>query len=342
MNYLYFEGSQCMRTLIVGLGSIGCRHLANLRSAELATDITIWHQHSRSEAAAQTPLPADRVVYSLEEALATRPEAVIIASPAPLHIETGLTLAQQGAHLFIEKPLSNTLNGIDELMETCGRRSLVLMVGYNFRFYEPLQKIHAVLSAQGIGRILSIQARVGQYLPNWRSNKDYRQGVSARKELGGGAVLELSHELDYVRWLVGEVRAVSAQTGHLSDLDINVEDTAEITLEFENGAIGNVHLDMVDRATTRTCRIIGTVGTITWDGSTHEVRVYSAVKEEWSELHPAGKMDSNKMYLAELRHFFECIREKRMPVTSAEDGRRVLEIALAVKQSAQERRMVAL
>ncbi|HSD82466.1 MAG TPA: Gfo/Idh/MocA family oxidoreductase, partial [Anaerolineae bacterium] len=279
---------------------------------------------------------------SLEEALAAQPEAVLITNPALLHIETALTMARQGTHLFIEKPLSNTLDGIDELMELCSRSSRVLMVGYNFRFYEPLQKIQAVLSAGEIGRILSIQARVGQYLPNWRSNKDYRQGVSARKELGGGVVLELSHELDYVRWLVGEVKAVSAQAGHLSDLEIDVEDTAEIILEFENGAFGSIHMDMVDRAATRTCRIVGTDGTLTWDGPTHEVRIYSAARDAWSELHPASKIDPNTMYLAELQHFFECIREKRMPVISAADGRRVLEIALAVRQSAQERRTISL
>jgi len=193
-----------------------------------------------------------------------------------------------------------------------------------------------------IGRPIAVRAKAGQYLPKWRPGSDYRQSVSARHELGGGVVLELSHELDYVRWLVGEIKAVSAQVGHLSDLEIDVEDTAEIILQFSNGTIGSIHLDMVDRATTRTCRIIGTGGTLTWDGACHLVRLFSAVTNTWLDLHPVETIDRNEMYIAELRHFLDCVRGNDIPIVSGDDGRRVLEIALAVKQSSQEQRVVEL
>lgn len=331
-----------MRALVVGLGSIGRRHLANLRLVEPAAHITIWHQHSKPQDAAGAQFPADSVVYSLEDALDTEPDVALITSPASLHVETGLALAQQGIHLFIEKPLSNALDGVDELLDLCHEHSLVLMVGYNFRFYRPLQVMRQALQEGQIGRVMTLRAEVGQFLPEWRPGSDYRQSVSARRDLGGGTVLELSHELDYIRWLVGEVKAVSAQVGHLSDLEVDVEDTTEIILQFRNGAIGSVHLDMVDRAVTRTCRTIGTEGTLTWDGIHHHVRLFSAATNAWSDLHPARTVDRNEMYIAELRHFLGCVRGGGMPIVSAEDGRRVLEVALAVKQSSQDQRVVEL
>ena len=331
-----------MRVLIVGLGSIGRRHLVNLKLIEPAAHITIWHQRSKRQHVAEAPSPADCVVYSLEDALDTKPNVALITNPASLHIETGLALTQQGIHLFIEKPLSNTLDGVDELLDLCRQRGLVLMVGYNFRFYRPLQVMRQALQEGRIGCIIAVRSEAGQFLPEWRPGSDYRQSVSARHDLGGGAVLELSHELDYVRWLVGEVKTVSAQVGHLSDLEIDVEDTAEIILQFRNGAIGSVHLDMVDRATTRTCRIIGTGGTLTWDGACHLVRLFSAVTNTWLDLHPVETIDRNEMYVAELRHFLDCVRGNDIPIVSGDDGRQVLEIALAAKQSSQDQRVVEL
>ncbi|MBE3139991.1 MAG: Gfo/Idh/MocA family oxidoreductase, partial [Thermoplasmata archaeon] len=195
-----------MRILIYGLGSIGRRHLANLRLIEPNAHITVWDQESRLPDCREYLSPEDRFVSRLEDALAAQPEVALISSPSPLHVEAALELAKQGAHLFIEKPLSNNLDGVDELIDRCRKRLLVLLVGYNFRFYQPLQVVHQALQDGQIGRVLSTRAEVGQYLPDWRPAIDYSQSVSAKSELGGGALLELSHELDYVRWLVGEIQ----------------------------------------------------------------------------------------------------------------------------------------
>ncbi len=325
-----------MRTLIVGLGSIGMRHLANLKRIDPTGFVVAWRLQSQ----AQSPLAVDRTVYNLEDALDANPDVALITSPATRHIEIGLALARRGVHLFIEKPLSNTLDGVDELLSICREKNLVLMVGYNFRFYPPLQALREALRDGRIGRPLALRAEAGQYLPDWRPGRDYRQSVSARRDLGGGAVLELSHELDYVRWLMGEVTAVSARIGRLSDLEIDVEDTAEIILQFESGAIGSVHLDMVQRPAIRTCRIVGTEGTLTWDGMTHHVRLFSAATQTWTDVHPAREIPRDEMYMAELRHFLDCVTRQQTPVVAGEDGKRVLEIALAVKRASEEKRAI--
>jgi len=331
-----------MRVLVIGLGSIGRRHLANLRLVEPTAHVTIYHQHSKPWGAAEVQPLADHVVYQLKDALDTKPDVALITNPASLHIETGLALARQGIHLFIEKPLSNTMSGVDELIALCHKRSLILMVGYNFRFYRPLQVMRQAVMDGRIGRPIALRAEAGQYLPDWRPGSNYRQTTSAKHALGGGAVLELSHELDYARWLVGEVKTVCAQIGHLSNLEIDVEDVAEIILQFSNGAIGSVHLDMIQQPATRTCRIIGTKGTLVWDGLSHRVQFFSTATNTGLDLHPAKKIDRNEMYVAELRHFFDCVKRNEVPLVSGEDGRRVLEIALAVKRSSRDQNVVKL
>jgi predicted dehydrogenase len=330
-----------MKILIAGLGSIGRRHLANLRLLEPAADITVWHQHSRDHDQFSNPEYGERHVFSIDEALESKPEAALVTGPASTHIVTATQLARSGLHLFIEKPLSHTLEGVDELADLCKQKQRVLMVGYNFRFYEPLQLIRKALHEGRIGRVLSMRAEVGQYLPDWRPKSDYRQSGSARSELGGGAVLELSHEIDYVRWLIGEVTSVIARVARLSDLEMDVEDTAEIILQFSNGALGSLHLDMVQRPATRSCRIVGDAGTITWDWASHRVRMFTADGSTWHDLSNRD-IDRNEMYLDELRHFLACVRGTATPLVDVADGRRVLEIALAIKRSSVEQRAIEL
>jgi predicted dehydrogenase len=324
-----------MRVLIAGLGSIGRRHLANLRSLEPGAEILVWRQHSHDAA---VPTGADRVVFRIEDAIAWAPDAALLTGPSTTHIPAALPLAQAGVPLFIEKPISAALDGVDELIAVCQRRSLPLMVGYNLRFHEPLKILRDAVAGGAIGRILSVRAEVGQYLPDWRRGADYRQSVTARGDLGGGVVLELSHELDYARWIAGEVTSVSAFTGKLSDLEIDVEDTAEIILWFACGAIGSIHLDMVQRSPVRICRVIGTGGAIVWDGISGEVRIDCA--GESKIVHPSGASDRNRMYREELVAFLQVVREGGAPVISGDDGRRTLQIALAAKLSARERRVI--
>jgi predicted dehydrogenase len=330
-----------VRVLVVGLGSIGRRHLSNLRRLMPEAHITVW-RHARSAGAEQASAEADRIVYGLDEALSPRPDMAILASPASCHVRTAAALASAGVHMLIEKPLSDSLDGVDALLDDCRRQRIVLMVGYHLRFSPSLTCLHHAIADGVVGRVLSVRSEVGQYLPDWRPGTDYRQGVSARRDLGGGVVLELSHELDYVRWLGGEIRSVSAETGQLGGLDIDVEDVAEILLRFTHGAIGSVHVDMLQRSATRTCKVIGAEGTLEWDGLDGRVRLFSAHDGRWTELcgpSDAGVNESdagvNDMYVAELAHFIRCAVEGGDVPVDGVAGRRVLEIALAAKRSAE-------
>jgi predicted dehydrogenase len=322
------------RILIVGLGSIGMRHLRLARELFPNADIRVL----RHQAANEIPEFSNGCFSSIEEAIAFAPQIAVIASPAPFHIVTAQALAEVGVHLLIEKPLSVSLDGITQLLETCHKQGTVLLTGYNLRFLQSLQRFRDLLGEGVIGKILLVRCEIGQYLPSWRPDSDYRQGVSARRELGGGALLELSHELDYLRWIFGEVDWVKATLSHQSSLEIDVEDTAHLTLGFVPTADGHqlivaVNLDFIRHDTIRLCTAIGENGSLRWNGLTGGVALYGAGAKEWRELfsHPHQPDES---YLAEWKNFIACVTEHQIPLITGEDGLKVLEIIEAARISA--------
>jgi predicted dehydrogenase len=331
-----------MKLLVVGLGSIGRRHIRNLKRIAPEVEVGVWRQHTKSADLGELAPLVSKVFFAEDEALAWGPEAALVANPASRHVAVGLALARANAHLFVEKPLSTNLQNVTELVSCCHERSLVLMVGYGFRFYPPLQQMKSLVENGRIGRPLFLRAEVGQYLPDWRPQSDYRNSVSARRELGGGALLELSHELDYARWLLGETGSVNAVVGQLSDLPIDVEDVAELILRFSSGAIGNLHLDMVQRSPARSCRIAGTEGTLTWDSNGHRVCLFEAGAGRWTEVCAAESFDFNQVYQAELRHFLECAAGNAVPPVDGEQGARIVEMVLAAQRSSCEGKEIRL
>lgn len=321
------------RVLIAGLGSIGKRHLRLGRELLPNADIRVL----RHQECTAIPEYANGCFSSLEQAIDFAPQIAVIASPAPFHTAAAQALAQVGTHLLVEKPLSTSLDGLRQLLETCREKRTVLLTGYNLRFLPSLQRFRDLLNENVVGKVLSVRCEAGQYLPAWRPDADYRQSVSARQELGGGAILELSHELDYLRWIFGEVEWVKATLCRQSGLEIDVEDTAHLILGFAFAAdgrqlIGTANLDFVRHDTTRLCTAIGENGSLRWNGLTGAVDWFQTGAIEWQELfrHQHQRDDS---YLAEWQHFLECANELQTPLISGEDGLKVLQIVEAARKA---------
>ncbi len=321
------------RILIVGLGSIGKRHLRLARELLPDADIRVL----RHKASNEMHEYSNGSFSSIEESIAFAPQIAVIASPATFHIATAQALAEAGVHLLIEKPLSASLRGVSQLLETCEKQSLVLLIGYNLRFLTSLQRYRDLLGENVVGKVLSVRCEIGQYLPSWRPDSDYRQGVSAKREFGGGALLELSHELDYLRWIFGEVEWVKATLSHQSGLEIDVEDSAHLTLGFVSAQdgyqlIGSVNLDFIRHDTARLCTAIGEKGTLRWNGLTGEVLFYGVGGKGW-ELIFSHQHHRDDSYMAEWRSFVECVNVNKTPVITGEDGLKVLEIIEAARRS---------
>lgn len=319
-----------VRVLISGIGSIGRRHLANLR--HLGVEELLVHQ-APGRSVPQVS-EAIAVYLDLEEALDRKPEAVFVTNPTSLHIPTALAAARRGSHLFIEKPLSHEMAGVDELVSVVESSRLIAMVGCNFRFHPLLRLARDLLAEQSIGRVIAARLHWGEYLPGWHPWEDYRKGYSARRELGGGVILTLIHELDSAYWLFGDVGDVYAVAGHRSRLEVDVEDTAEILLWTLGGVTVSVHLNYVQRPPYRTLQVVGEDGTLEWDYYRGRLSMYSSAKgwRYWSD--PPG-FERNTMYVDEARHFLECLEGRAQLLAPLREGRRVLEIALAARRSAE-------
>ena len=322
------------RILIVGSGSAGTRHLRLARELFPNSDIKFLRHRTQKV----RPQFSEGFFSRIEEAVQFAPQIAIIANPSTFHVQIAQELAEIGVHLFIEKPLSSSLNGVANLIKTCKEHNSVLMIGYNLRFSPSLQHFRNLLDEGIIGELFSVRCEVGQYLPSWRPESDYRQGVSAKKELGGGALLELSHEIDYLRWIFGEVEWVRATVSQQSRLEIDVEDSVHLTMGFlpnsnRRQLVGALNLDLIRHDHTRTCTVIGEKGTLRWNGLTGEVDLFEEGVTSWRKLY-SHQPKPDETYNAELQDFVDSIEKKKVPFVTGNDGLRVLEIIEAARVSA--------
>ena len=313
---------------IVGLGSIGCRHLRLAR--ELRSDLNIVAVRSRKGKKIEEEKLVDSVVYSLEDAIGCGIEAAIIATPAVYHVQQANELMEKGIHVLIEKPLSHSLDNVNKLLRIAKISKLVGLVGYCLRYDPGALKFNKMLNNQKIGKILNAQVECGSYLPDWRKGMDYRNSVSAKAELGGGVLSELSHELDYIRWFFAEMKSVSANIQNSGTLDINVDDSADMIFESESGFPVSVHLDFNSRNTRRKCIARGANGDLIWDANLNKVIWHTAGGTKENETY---QNDGDYIYREQLKHFFDCIGKNKEPVVSIDDGIKVMQIIEAARKS---------
>ena len=340
-----------MRFLIAGLGSIGRRHFRNLIALG-EKDIVLLRSHLAT-------LPDDELAdYPAENDLQLalekhKPEAVIVANPTSLHLDVAIPAAEAGCHILLEKPVSHSLERLDVLQDAAQKSGSKILVGFQFRYHPMLNKARELIQEGALGKILTVHAHWGEYLPQWHPWEDYRQSYAARADLGGGVILTLTHPLDYLRYLVGEIDSLWSFNGQISPLEVDVEDTAEIGLRFKSGAIGGVHLNYVQRPPVHRWEIAGTNGTLRWnnaDGILHFYKMQmpfgsysnSPPAPDIESFSPTDDFERNQLFVAQTRHFIEVVRGEVEPVCSLEDGIIALRLALAAKASESTHRLITL
>jgi len=248
---------------IVGLGSIGRRHLRLI--SEIRPDIEIIVVRSGHGGECDEESMATKTVYSIGDAIKEGIQAAIVSSPATLHLKQSLELAKNGIHLLIEKPISHTSDRVKELLKIVNENRITTMVGYVLRYDLGAIKFKNWLDNKIKGKILHARIECGSYLPDWRLDQNYRKTVSALPELGGGVLLELSHELDYLHWFFGNPVDVQAQIRNSGTLDINVEDQADLLITSKQGYPITVQIDFNRRHIERKCKVLTTEGELIWD-----------------------------------------------------------------------------
>jgi predicted dehydrogenase len=324
--------------LVLGCGSIGKRHIGNFKALGIPNIVAVDPRPDRREEV-KSRFGLTAVYTTVEQALHEDLHAAVICTPTSMHVQPAIELARRGIHLMIEKPISHNLEGVDDLLKTCHERSLVCFVAYVMRFYPPLATVKRLLDGGGIGTVLSIRTENSSYLPDWHPWEDYRSFYMAKKDEGGGAILDESHTLDYMRWFFGEADRVYAFNGKISTLEIDSDDLAEMVVSFRSGAVGAIHLDLLGRVPRKNLEVIGSEGTLLWDWDGHEVRLFRAATKSW-ERFSHDVSDYNQVYIAESRHFLDCVRGAATPLISGEDGKRTLQLVLAAIESSRLERAV--
>jgi predicted dehydrogenase len=292
--------------LIIGAGSIGERHIRNLLALGYS-NLIVYRQRNlpfRTLNSEQV-----RVVTDLEQAEIMHPKAVFITSPTSQHLQQAIACAQLGMHLFIEKPLSHTLDGVSALREVAVEKGVYVYIGYMMRFHPLILDLKGMIETGRYGRLLSFSTRWGEYLPDWHPWEDYRTSYAARKELGGGAALTLSHDLDLVLWLAGSplVRHY-ALPNRASTLEVDVEAGMDFLLQFESGATGHVHLNFFERPPVRYLHFVFEEGSVHFDYYAAELRIATHTGTESVKM---SNFDRNQLFVDQTIHFFEQLKTFR-------------------------------
>jgi predicted dehydrogenase len=275
------------------------------------------------------------VHLDLKEALSIRPDVVFVCNPSSLHMPVALSAARAGAHLFIEKPVASDLGHLDELLSIVQAKRLVCLVGYNFRYHPGLVRLKELVDARAFGTILSVHAEIGEYLPNWHRYEDYRLMYAARKELGGGVILSQIHEMDLICWLFGLPKSIFCLGGQLSNLEVDVEDTASSLMQYD-GACGRfpilLHQDFLQRPAVRTFKIVGDAGVGSMDLLANSLTTYDSQGEPSLEL-GFENFKRNDMFMQQMRHLLDCVESRAAPRVDLYSGIQSLRLALAAKES---------
>lgn len=337
-----------MRILIAGLGAIGQRHARNLRALRGGGVELFAYRSRRLRHVVTDRLTKDdtrdveaelgiRAFEDLDAALEPKPDAVFVCTPSSRHLDVAQRAAEAGCDLFIEKPVSHTMDGVERLKTTVDSNGVVAMVGSQWRFHPCVRALRAAIQDGTLGRLVSAEINYAEYLPDWHPYEDYRTSYAARADLGGGVVLTQIHDYDLACWLFGAPRRVTATGGTLGGLEIDVEDTVDARLEGSR-ALVRVRQTFAGRPPVRTITVTGERCTATLDMLGARLSFVPPLAPEMS----VAEYQRNTMFVDEVASFLESVERRVPPAVTLDDGVTALRVALAVKESMKTQRTVDL
>ena len=332
-----------MKALVLGCGSIGYRHIGHLKQLGLSDlEAVDPNPAARERAKAQWGIPVEQDVA---QALSRRPDLVLVCTPASTHVELTLKALQAGAHVFVEKPLSVSLEAIRPLIERRNGDGRMVQVGYNLRYHPAMKAAKQALDSGRLGKVLAADAEFGLYLKKWWPGRDYRSSYMATAEEGGGLLLDVSHEIDLMIWFLGPVREVTAFGGRLSKLEMEGPDLIKILMRMESGALVSLSMDCLQPAYRRSFSLTSEDSALRWhcpegraDTSVGQMTVCDSPSEQFKPVQISGS--PQETYLEELRDFLSSIETGRPPACGWKEAAEVLRVVEAIRRSMDENRTV--
>jgi len=309
-----------MKILFLGLGSIGERH-AKIIKKKYDFELYAYRTHKGLE---ENNLGIEEI-YDFEEAFEINPDVVFITNPTFLHIKTALECAEYGIDMFIEKPLSNTFDGVEELREKAREKNLFVYVGLCMRFHPVLEELKKIVD---VDEVIYVKTTATSYLPSWRPDQNYRESYSADSGKGGGILLDLIHELDYNYWLFGDIKRIDGNYGKISNLEIDSEDFGDMLIEYKNGIKGSIHLNCFSFKNERIIKIYCNERYIEGDLINNQIKIIDdggSIKEKKFDF------EIDMMYENQLDYFFKCYRNKGERMGNLDEAAKVLKYLLKFK-----------
>ena len=324
-----------MKIAVIGTGSIGKRHLKTLsaiKSSEKIDEIRCYDKSPERVNEAIQKIENVTPCKKLAEAV-NDVDIVFLCVPTSLHYAVWSDIKQIGDfHFFIEKPLSHSYENCDEMIFHHNRSGKHAMVGYMLRLHPLLLRAREIIQNETtLGRVLSVRSECGFYLPFWHPWEDYRDFYMSWKTGGGGALLDISHEIDYLMWLFGDISHVQGYSLTISDLEITSDDYVSSIFEFKNGIMGELHLDLLQPEESRSMKVIGTKGVMIADLMTNTIKYNTVENPEW--ITEAFEVDWDKVYEEEDSNVIKCVRGEESITTDIEQGAKVMQFIEAIRQS---------
>jgi predicted dehydrogenase len=327
--------------LIVGLGSIGRRHARVFKAAGVKRIAGVDLRADRLDQA-KTEIGLTELGSDYAAMLArSKYDAVLVTLPTAYHTPVMRAAAEAGSHLFIEKPIADRQDGLDEVQKIVSSNNLIAYTAYCYRFAPASERMKEIVEAGTIGRIWCARLKISTYLPDWHPWEDYRKFYVAHLDQGGGARLDESHGVDLLRWILGDIKSVYALVDKVSDLEINADDVTAMILRFKNGVVGEAHFDLLGRTPRIDIELVGSDGTLLWDRIASRVEIYDAKNKKWT-IEDFGSDSYVTCYDRQAAHFIDCVRNNKKPRTSLEDGRKTLGVLIAALKSSQSGTVVSL
>jgi len=315
---------------VVGLGNIAVRHRRNVKA--LFDGVRVIAMPASGRMPKEGIEHADTVVPNIQSMIELNPDFVIVASPATKHSEHSIPLLLSAIPVLIEKPLAGYKDDALKLAAVASQCETPVAVGYCLRYLHSSLLIREMLSSEVIGSMFHASVNMGQYLPQWRPNKHYTETVSAQAELGGGVLLELSHELDYMQWLCGEMEPVYSHLRNSKALNLGVEESADIMLVSRGGCVCHMHLDFLQHVPSRKCSFVGTKGRLDWDLIGNCVTLQSEGGEKVLYCDPT--IDRNEMYVSMIKDFVALIQGQENKCVDVHQAARTVELIDEIKAEA--------
>lgn len=314
-----------MRVAVIGLGNIAKRHRSNIK--KMFPEAKIIAMSASGRLPSEMICNADYIVSNIQNIIHYTVEMAIIASPAPFHSLHAIPLIEAGIPVLIEKPVTTIVEDAKLIIKAKNKYQVNAGVGYCLKYLPSALFVKKFIESGRAGKVINANIEIGQYLPDWRPNTDYKKSVSAVHSLGGGVLFELSHDIDYAQWLFGKLEIEHALIRNTGELGIEVEDVADILATSHSGCVVSLHLDFLQKQASRKCKIISNRGALVWDLIKNQV-VWTDETGE-SVLFSDELWDRNKMYLNMLIDFNN--KNKSDSFSSIESSLSVVELITELK-----------